>query len=43
MDTKKITVIPVDDNTFADYQDVDLKKVIARTNEGFNDLLATLY
>ncbi|MBD3878474.1 MAG: hypothetical protein SR1Q5_02135, partial [Quinella sp. 1Q5] len=43
MDTKKITVIPVGDETFTEYQDANLKKVIARTNDGFNDMLATLY
>lgn len=43
MDTKKITVIPVNDETFAEYQDVNLRKVIAHTNDGFNDMLATLY
>ncbi|MBQ3444754.1 MAG: hypothetical protein IJG33_16100 [Selenomonadaceae bacterium] len=43
MDTKKITVIPVGDETFTEYQDANLRKVIARTNDGFNDMLATLY
>ena len=43
MDTKKITVIPVSDETFSEYQDLDLKKVIARTNENLNDTFATLY
>lgn len=43
MDTKKITVIPVDKETFTEQSDVELKKFIAHTNEGFNDMLATLY
>ena len=43
MDTKKITVIPVSDETFTEYQDANLRKVIARTNDGFKDMLATLY
>lgn len=43
MDTKKITVIPVDEETFTEQSDVELKKFIAHTNEGFNDMLATLY
>ncbi len=35
MDTKPIKVIPVDENLFAERKDVELKKLISKTNEAF--------
>ena len=43
MDTKKITVIPVDDKTFSDYKDVNLCKAISLANENFTASLAELF
>ena len=43
MDTKKIAVIPVDEKTFADYKDTNLKKVISKTNDEFAENLAPLF
>ena len=43
MDTKKISVIPVDEKTFADYNDTNLKKVIGKTNDEFAENLAPLF
>ena len=43
MDTKKIAVIPVDEKTFADYNDTNLKKVIGKTNDEFAENLAPLF
>ena len=43
MDTKKIAVIPVDENLFGERKDVELKKLISKTNEIFAENLSTLY
>lgn len=43
MDTKKITVIPVDKKTFDEYKDVNLRKVISRANDTLTASFDELY